>query len=162
MSSDLASLHEVQLSQRILEMATAGVYRESLFEALGDVASKRQVRSAIATAKQFGLRSDPTLRDSELGTYYQVDPQRYQSFQALLAASISPLDREDVATRLRRLTELVYILVRVSGGITLLLTAGGGLCVLNGQLTVAAAVWSAALAVAGVWLLQRLLISSTL
>ena len=160
--SDLAKLHEVELSQRILEMATAGVYRESLFDTFSGVASKRQVRAAIATAKQFGLRSNPTLRDTDLGTYYQIDPQQYASFRTLLEAAISPVSTDDVATRLRKLTEAVQILVRVAGGVAIALLISGSLCVLNGQLTLAAITWSASLAVSLVWMLQKLLVGSLL
>ena len=160
--SDLAQLQEVELSQRILEMARAGVYRESLFDTFKGMASKRQVRAAIATAKQFGLRSDPALRDTDLGTYYHIDPQRYDSFQTLLESAVSPVATDDVATRLRKLTEAVQVLVRVSGGVAMVLLAGGSLCVLNGQLTLAATVWSASLAVALVWMLQKLLVGSLL
>ncbi|MEM6256129.1 MAG: hypothetical protein AAF821_24715 [Cyanobacteria bacterium P01_D01_bin.156] len=160
--SDLAQLQEVELSQRILEMAKAGVYRESLFETFSGLASKRQVRAAIATAKQFGLRSNPALRDTDLGTYYHIDPQRYESFQSLLESAISPIATDDVATRLRKLTEAVQTLVRVSGGVAIALLVGGSFCVLNGKLIVAATVWSAALAVSFVWLLQKLLVGSLL
>ncbi|MEM9806899.1 MAG: hypothetical protein AAF959_16635 [Cyanobacteria bacterium P01_D01_bin.56] len=160
--SDLARLQEVELSQRILEMAKAGVYRESLFETFSGMASKRQVRAAIATAKQFGLRSNPTLRDTDLGTYYHIDPKQYDSFQNLLESAISPIASDDVATRLRKLTEAVQTLVRVSGGVAIGLLGGGSLCILNGRLTLAATIWSAALAVSLVWMLQKLLIGSLL
>ena len=120
--SDLAKLHEVELSQRILEMATAGVYRESLFDTFSGVAS----------------------------------------FRTLLEAAISPVSTDDVATRLRKLTEAVQILVRVSGGVAIALLISGSLCVLNGQLTLAATLWSATLAVSLVWMLQKLLVGSLL
>ena len=160
--SDLAKLHEVELSQRILEMATAGVYRESLFDTFSGVASKRQVRAAIATAKQFGLRSNPALRDTDLGTYYHIDPKQYDSFPPLIESAISPVSTDDVATRLLKLTEAVQILVRVSGGVAISLLVGGSLCVLNGKLAMAAIVWSAAMAVSLVWMLQKLLVGSLL
>ena len=162
MTQDLAKLQEVELSQRILEMAKSGVYRESLFDAFSGVASKRQVRAAIATAKQFGLRSNPALRDTDLGTYYHIAPQHYDSFQTLLESAISPVSTDDVATRLRKLTEAVQILVRVSGGVAIALLISGSLCVLNGHLTLAAIVWSASLAVSLVWMLQKLLVGSLL
>ncbi|MEM7066180.1 MAG: hypothetical protein AAF572_23815 [Cyanobacteria bacterium P01_B01_bin.77] len=162
MTQNLAQLQEVELSQRILEMAKAGVYRESLFEAFSGVASKRQVRTAIATAKQFGLRSNPTLRDPDLGTYYHIDPRQYDSFQTLMESAISPVATDDVATRLRKLTEAVQILVRVSGGVAISLLVSGSLCVLNGKLTLTAIIWSASLAVGLVWMLQKLLVGSLL
>ena len=121
-----------------------------------------ELERAIATAKQFGLRSNPTLRDTDLGTYYQIDPQQYASFRTLLEAAISPVSTDDVATRLRKLTEAVQILVRVSGGVAIALLISGSLCVLNGQLTLAAITWSASLAVSLVWMLQKLLVGSLL
>ena len=160
--SNLANLHEVELSQRILAMATTGVYRESLFDTFSGVASKRQVRSAIATAKQFGLRSNPALRDTELGTYYHIDPKQYDSFQTLIESAISPVSTDDVATRLLKLTEAVQILVRVSGGVAIALLISGSFCILNGKLTLAAIIWSASLAVSLVWMLQKLLVGSLL
>jgi hypothetical protein len=48
---------DLDLTRRILEMATTGVYRGSIFEALAPIATQRQIRQAIAHAKQFGLHS---------------------------------------------------------------------------------------------------------
>jgi hypothetical protein len=86
-------LSETELSQRILEMAKTGVYRESIFEAFRSLATKRQIRQAIAHAKQFGLYSVRDLRDEELGTYYQVDLAKYDSFQAALKAAVPDASR---------------------------------------------------------------------
>jgi hypothetical protein len=77
-------LSETELSQRILDMAKTGVYRESIFEAFQSLATKQQIRRAIAHAKQFGLYSVRQHRDDELGTYYEVDLAKYQSFRRLL------------------------------------------------------------------------------
>jgi hypothetical protein len=79
---------DLDLTRRILEMATTGVYRGSIFEALAPIATQRQIRQAIAHAKQFGLHSVRSLRDGELGTYYQVEPQKYASFQTAIAAAV--------------------------------------------------------------------------
>ena len=61
-----------ELSRQVLEMATTGVYRESIFEALQPLATKKSIRLAIAHAKQFGMYSVAELRDDVLGTYYQI------------------------------------------------------------------------------------------
>jgi len=68
----------VELTQRILQMSDVGIYRESIFEVFQSFATKKDIRQAIAYAKTFGLYSVPSLRDSTLGTYYQLDPQTYQ------------------------------------------------------------------------------------
>ena len=48
MSQLAPRLSETELSQRILAMAKTGVYRESIFEAFRSLATKRQIRQAIA------------------------------------------------------------------------------------------------------------------
>ena len=48
-------------------MARTGVYRQSVFEAFRSMATQRQIRDAIAQAKQFGLYTVSSLRDAELG-----------------------------------------------------------------------------------------------
>ncbi|MEO0407456.1 MAG: hypothetical protein AAF289_08920 [Cyanobacteria bacterium P01_A01_bin.135] len=68
-----------ELTQRILQMAENGVYRESIFDVFQPFATKKDVRQAIAYAKSFGLHSVAALRDSTLGTYYQLDSQAYEA-----------------------------------------------------------------------------------
>ncbi|MDA0265804.1 MAG: hypothetical protein O3A14_02330, partial [Cyanobacteria bacterium] len=108
-------LSDLELTQRILDMAKTGVYRESILEALQPVATQRQIRSAITQAKQFGLHSDRSLRDAELGTYYQVDLRRYHSFQAAISAAV-PLESHDVASQVLLTTQALRRMLVVAGG----------------------------------------------
>ncbi len=66
------------LTQRILEMSETGIYRESIFEVFHSLATKKDVRRAIAYAKTLGLYSVASLRDETLGTYYELDPEIYR------------------------------------------------------------------------------------
>ena len=144
-----------ELTGRILEMAQTGVYRESLFEAFRPMATKKQVKGAIALAKQFGLHSDPTLRDQELGTYYQVDPQRVQSYQSVIDSSLMLQAGDDVARRVQLAVETVKMMLLVSGGSAIALIAIGVGYVLSGRAETAAAWWMSALCVGGIWLWQK-------
>jgi len=76
MTLDTQRLSATELTGRILDMARTGVYRQSVFEAFRSMATQRQIRDAIAQAKQFGLYTVSSLRDAELGTYYQVEPAK--------------------------------------------------------------------------------------
>ncbi|MEM9163250.1 MAG: hypothetical protein AAGC54_09295 [Cyanobacteria bacterium P01_F01_bin.4] len=147
-------LSVTDLSQRILEMATTGVYRESLFDTFKPVATKRQIRDAIALAKQVGLRSDPTLRDTDLGTYYLVDPQTLASFQTT-AQSVAFEAGEDISARILEMTRTLQIMIRVASGGAIALLLCGGLCILRGQAATAAVFWSSALCAAGIWGIQK-------
>lgn len=147
-------LSVTELSQRILEMATTGVYRESLFETFKPVATKRQIREAIALAKQVGLRSDPALRDPDLGTYYLVDHEAAMSFQTTIQ-SVDFEAGEDVSARILEMTRTMQTLIRVASGVAIALLLSGGLCILRGQVETAAVFWSSALCATGIWGLQR-------
>ncbi|MEO0455332.1 MAG: hypothetical protein AAF152_01950 [Cyanobacteria bacterium P01_A01_bin.114] len=147
-------LSVTDLSHRILEMATTGVYRESLFDTFKPVATKRQIRDAIALAKQVGLRSDPTLRDVDLGTYYHVDHEALQSFQTT-AQSVSFEAGEDVSARILELTQTLQTMVRVASGVAIALLLVGALCILQGHIETAAVFWSSALCAAGIWGIQK-------
>lgn len=144
-----------ELSQRILEMATTGVYRESLFETFKPVATKRQIRDAIAMAKQFGLQSDPNLRDADLGTYYQADLQTYEAFQTALESSVTFVAGEDIALRIAETTRMIQIMVRLVAGVAIALVGLGGLCVVSGQWRTGVIFWSCALCSGGIWSLQK-------
>jgi hypothetical protein len=143
-----------ELTGRILEMAQTGVYRESLFEAFRSVATKRQVREAITLAKQFGLRSDASLRDLELGTYYHVAPDKVNSFQsALQTVTLSAGD--DLAARVQLATRTVKLMLLVSGASAIALLLLGSSYVLAGKAEAAAAWWTSALCAGGIWLWQK-------
>ncbi|MGF1512921.1 MAG: hypothetical protein ACFB5Z_04380 [Elainellaceae cyanobacterium] len=66
------------LTQRILEMSETGIYRESIFQVFKSLATKKDVRRAIAYAKTLGLYSVASLRDETLGTYYELDLTVYR------------------------------------------------------------------------------------
>ena len=154
MSPVLPRLSELELSQRILEMAKTGVYRESIFETFQSLATKRQIRSAIAHAKQFGLYSVRHLRDAELGTYYQIDLEQYQSFQAAVKAAV-PLQGHDVAAQLLATTQALRTLLAIARSFTLIFLIAGGLCLLTGHLQSGRLAWVSAVSVGGIWLLQH-------
>lgn len=147
-------LSVAELSQRILDMGKTGVYRASLFEALGPVATQRQIRAAIAHAKHFGLHSVPSLRDAELGTYYQLDLAKYQSLQHLVAAS-APLTAEgDVIAKYTHATETIATMLNLGRGLGIVLAGAGGVCVFLGKPQVSFGLLSGALSLGLLWLLQ--------
>lgn len=144
-----------ELTGRVLDMAQTGVYRESLFETFRPAATKRQVRAAIALAKQFGLHSDPALRDAELGTYYQVDSLKVQSFQTAIQHSIVLTAGDDIAQRIQLATQTVKLMLLVSGGGAIALLLIGGSYLLAGKSASAAMWWTSALCSGGIWLWQK-------
>ncbi|NJN22705.1 MAG: hypothetical protein HC812_17930 [Leptolyngbya sp. RL_3_1] len=152
-------LSDLELTQRILDMAKTGVYRASILEALQPVATQRQIRNAITQAKQFGLRSDRTLRDAELGTYYQVDLRRYQSFQAAIAAAV-PLESTDIASQILLTTQALRRMLVVAGGSAIALFMVGGVCLVTGHLASGRLAWLIALSIGGIWVVQKALARS--
>ena len=163
MSALLPRLSVAELSQRILEMATTGVYRESLFDTFKPMATKRQIREAIALAKQFGLRSDPTLRDPELGTYYQIERQRVKlqkvdSLRTTEAQSTCFETREGAIARILNIQQTMQTMLRVAGGVTVSLLVSGGVCAFEGQSTIATLLWSSALCACTIWGIQKQLL----
>ena len=136
-------------------MAQTGVYRESLFEAFRSMATKKQVSAAIMLAKQFGLRSDPSFRDSELGTYYQVESDKVSSFQSAVQGSISLSAGDDMAQRVQLATRTVKLMLVVSGMSAIALLFIGASYVIAGKSESAAAWWTSALCAGGIWLWQK-------
>lgn len=147
MSSSLTRRLSVpELSQRVLTMGKTGVYRESIFEALSPLATKKSIRLAIAQAKQFGLYSVATLRDDDLGTYYQVDLAQYQvGLAALRNASQSAQSIPDLIQAMTVITQLQRRLRWVVG-----LTWGGAIALL--LLAIAARGWGEGHWREGLWL----------
>lgn len=162
MSLTAPRLSATELSQRILEMATTGVYRESIFEAFQPFATKRAVRTAIAQAKQFGLYSVRGLRDPELGTYYQVDPDRYASFQSMLRAAVSVDAEEDLAARIVLSTRVIRSMVAIAGANAIALLMVGAGCLLTGHLHSGQLAWASAASFGLLWVIQRQLARSLL
>ena len=153
--STVAQISLNELTGRILDMAQTGVYRESLFETFRPVATKRRVKESIALAKQFGLHSDPTLRDTELGTYYQVDPLKVKSFQDAIQHSIVLSAGDDMAQRVYAATRTVKLMLAVSGASAIALLFLGSTYVLAGKAETAALWWTCALCAGGIWLWQK-------
>jgi hypothetical protein len=106
------------LSQKVLEMATTGVYRESVFEALQPLATKPQIRAAIAHAKRFGLHSIASLRDPELGTYYQLDLAKYQKLRGALHQPTHLGTDADLTQRLTHATQTTQRMLLLVRSIT--------------------------------------------
>jgi len=155
MSQFAPRLSETELSQRILEMAQTGVYRESIFEAFRSLATQRQIRQAIAHAKQFGLYSVRDLRDPELGTFYQVDLQKYQSFQAALKAAVPLPPGDDLAAQMLAATQAIRAMLAIAGSCTFIFLIIGGLCLLTGHLQSGRLAWASAASIGAIWLLQQ-------
>ena len=143
-----------ELSQKILEMATTGVYRESVFEALQPIATKKQVRAAIAHAKQLGLTSVASLRDPELGTYYQLDPIK---FEALLPEPQHGVkgDAEELALRLTQATRTTQHMLTLAKGLGIALLLPGLAAAVSGLYPLSCGFLGAALSALMLASLQR-------
>jgi hypothetical protein len=157
MSMSLASqrVSTSDLTAQVVAMAKTGVYRQSVFEALKPMATQRQIRDAIAQAKQFGLYTVPSLRDGELGTYYQLDLADYEAFQAATKtlATLSPSVNlaDQVVNTHRAMRAMLTTVAGCSLGLGLL----GGWCLWEGQAQVGRLLWLGALMAGGLWGVQR-------
>ncbi|PSN05694.1 hypothetical protein C7293_31715, partial [filamentous cyanobacterium CCT1] len=147
----------LELTDRVLTMAKTGVYRQSVFEALGPVATRRQIREAIAQAKQFGLYTVSALRDEELGTYYQVEPASYESFQAAAKAlaTSSPPNPDNLAEQVVATHDALRAMLSAVAGSTLGLGLLGGWCLLDGHTQLGRGLWLGAMVAGGLWSVQR-------
>jgi hypothetical protein len=144
-----------ELSEQVLQMAKTGVYRESVFEALKPLATKQQIRRSIAHAKRFGLHSVASLRDAELGTYYQLDETKYQAVKHKLHAPENFGDDAELVQRVTHATQTVQRMLSVAKGLA---TGLGLLSVVSGATghwQIGIALFSSAIGVAGLWGLQR-------
>ncbi|MDX2243910.1 MAG: hypothetical protein NW224_24805 [Leptolyngbyaceae cyanobacterium bins.302] len=154
MSEIARRLSVSELSQRILEMAKTGVYRESIFETFQPVATKQQISHAIRHAKQFGLHSIATMRDPELGTYYQLDQVKFASLQATFQAAL-PLSKEDVFQRMTEAVVTIRLMLAVAGSGAIALLGFGLFCLLTGHPGSGWGVVSGAISAIGIWGMQR-------
>ncbi|MEB3213391.1 MAG: hypothetical protein VKL39_18730 [Leptolyngbyaceae bacterium] len=143
-----------ELSQRILDMAQTGVYRESIFEALQPLATKKSIRLAIARSKKFGLHSVASLRDETLGTYYQVDITKYSSLRHAVDAPI-PHDDDALMERAIAATATLEQMLLIAKSIAFALFAGGLGCWVIGQRDACAGLMIGAASAAGIWALQK-------
>lgn len=156
-----------ELSQQILEMAKTGVYRESVIEALHPIATKKQIRLAIAYAKQFGLHSVASLRDAELGTYYAVDVEKYQSLHhklqqglqhgptAIATSEAQDLAKQDLVTKVVDVTVVVRLMLATVRGLAIASLMIGLACLLSGQQPVGLGLLMSAAVTTTIWMIQR-------
>ncbi|HEY9622841.1 MAG TPA: hypothetical protein V6C78_20960 [Crinalium sp.] len=144
-----------ELTHQILEMGQTGVYRESVFEALAPLATKKQIRLAIAHAKKFGLHSVASLRDAELGTYYQVDVAKYQSLKHAITSSVVTDDEGDVVAKLVDVTLTVKLMLATAKGLAIALLVSGVACSLVGRQQLGLGLLVSAASSGGLWLLQK-------
>lgn len=161
MSAIARRLSVAELTQQVLEMAKSGVYRESVFEALRPMATKGQIRQAIAHAKKFGLHSVAELRDPQLGTYYQLDLVTYQSLQHLVESSLPLVEDGKALQKLTDATATVQRMLAAVKGLTLGMVVLGVACSLTGQPQAGFGLFSGALSLAGVWAMQRAIAQRT-
>jgi len=161
MSAIARRLSVVELSQQVLEMGKSGVYRESVFEALRPMATKGQIRQAIAHAKKFGLHSVANLRDPQLGTYYQLDLVTYQSLQHLVESSLPLLDDGKALQKLTAATVTVQRMLALVNGLAVGLAVLGIACSLTGQAQLGLGLFSGALSLGVVWAMQRAIAHTT-
>lgn len=143
-----------ELSQRIVEMAKTGVYRESIFETFQPVATKQQIRHAIRHAKQFGLHSIATMRDTELGTYYQLDQVKFDSLKSSFHASL-PLSHEDVVQRMTEALITIRLMLTIAGTSAIALLGIGLFCWVTGRPNMGLGLVIGAISTIGIWGLQR-------
>jgi len=143
-----------ELTQRILEMAKTGVYRESIFETFKPLATKQQIRQAIRHAKQFGLHSVATMRDVQLGTYYQLDQVKFAALQHSLQSSI-PLTEADVFQRMTEAVLTIRMMLMVSGCGAFVLLGGGLFSLLSGSSTAGWGLILGSFSAIAIWTAQR-------
>jgi hypothetical protein len=148
-------LSSLDLTERILAMAKTGVYRQSVFEALGPVATRRQIRDAIAQAKQFGLYTVASLRDEDLGTYYQVEPASYESFQAVSKTLSTKTTPDNLADQVVATHATLRAMLTAVASSTLGLGLLGGWCLLDGHTQLGRGLWLGAMVAGGLWGVQR-------
>lgn len=144
-----------ELSEQILEMARTGVYRGSVFEALAPIATQKDIRGAIAHAKRFGLHSVASLRDADLGTYYQLDVQKYQAKRFLLQ---SPIVLGQDAELLDRVTSATAASDRMLGVVkrsAIGLATVGFACGVAGWKQASFGLFCGAVSAFGIWTLQK-------
>ncbi|WOD41476.1 hypothetical protein [Nodosilinea sp. E11] len=157
-----ARLSPLELTDRVLSMATTGVYRQSVFEALGPVATQRQIRDAIAQAKQFGLYTVSALRDEELGTYYQVDSASYESFQAASKTLATQTTPDNLAEQVVATHQALRAMLTTVASSTLGLGLLGGWCLLDGHTQLGRGLWLGAIVAGGLWGVQRWIVRRAL
>lgn len=144
-----------ELSQKILDMAKTGVYRESIFEALHPLATKKQIREAITHAKRFGLGTVANLRDPDLGTYYQLDQNKYQSLQHLLHSPLHLGKDSELTQRLTDAKQTIQHMLIAASSFGVLIAVFGVLCWISGWHQFGLSLLSASFGTIVLWQFQR-------
>lgn len=155
MSAITKRLSISELSQHILEMATTGVYRESVFEALRPMATKKQIGQAIAHAKQFGLHSVAHLRDADLGTYYEVDLAKYQTLQHALHTTVVADDAQDLVSKVVDANVVVRLMLATARGLAIVSLLLGLVCLVSGQPHISSGLFTSAVSATVIWAIQK-------
>lgn len=145
-----------ELTQRILEMAKTGVYRESIFETFQPLATKQHVRQAIRHAKQFGLHSVAAMRDPELGTYYQLDLAKFEAAKPSLHGLV-PLAEADVFQRMTEAVVTIRMMLMIAGGGAMVLFGAGMFCILMGNSGMGWGFVTGSFSAIAIWLVQKAL-----
>jgi hypothetical protein len=155
MSLEHPRLSTTELTGRILDMAKTGVYRQSVFDTFRPLATQRQIREAITQAKQFGLYTVASLRDEELGTYYQVEAAQYDSFLAASKTLLANPSSKDLAERMVLTHRAMRTMLMAVAGCTVGLGLLGGWFLLEGQAQTGRLLWLGAMVAGGLWGVQR-------
>lgn len=136
-------------------MARTGVYRASVLEALAPIATQKDIRGAIAHAKRFGLHTVASLRDAELGTYYQLDVQQYQTKRALLHSPVHLGKDAELLDRVTIATGASDRMLRVVKHCAVSLAAAGLACGVAGWKQASFGLFCATVSALGIWTLQK-------
>jgi hypothetical protein len=120
------------------------------------MATKKQISQAIRQAKQFGLHSVASLRDTELGTYYQLDEVKYRSLQSTLKAALFNLEVDP----LQQATEAmltVKLMLAIAGGLTITLAGLSVFCFFTGHWQMGWETVAGTISALGIWSVQKAL-----
>jgi hypothetical protein len=119
------------------------------------MATKRQISLAIRHAKKFGLHSVARLRDTELGTYYQVDTVKFQTLQQAFRISIPTENEEDVLKRMTDAVLTIQMMLTIAATGAIALLVGSLFCLTTGKPQLGGGLLTSAICLLGLWILQR-------
>jgi hypothetical protein len=99
-----------------------------------------------------------SLRDDELGTYYQVDLVKYRSLEHAIATHAHLSDDANLLERVMDATSTVQRMLVVAKGLAVLLGVVGVLCLLEERHQLGMSLLSGAVSAGSLWAVQRSLI----